>query len=79
MLRLLFRPWETSHLVGEDDKHGRTVSVTSCELIRASWASGSASGGSRRVLSPALIKSERAASPCPVVQPARAARGESRG
>lgn len=26
-------PWETSHLAGEDDKQGRTVSVTSCELI----------------------------------------------
>ena len=26
-------PWETSHLAGEDDKHSRTVSVTSCELI----------------------------------------------
>lgn len=76
---LLPRPWETSHLAGEDDKHGRTVSVTSCGLIRASWASGSVSAGSRRVLSAALIKSERAASPCPLVQPARAARVERCG
>lgn len=26
-------PQEASHLAGGDDKHSRTVSVTSCELI----------------------------------------------